>query len=59
MVLFMKKIKGAAHINGDVDGKCKRTLSPLRTRFQGFFWISGNINEINNFEPLISGYEGK
>ena len=22
----VKKIKGAAHKNGDVDGKCKRTL---------------------------------
>ena len=29
MVLFthnVKKIKGAAHKNGDVDGKCRRTL---------------------------------
>ena len=41
-----KKIKGAAHNNGDVDGRCKQGLTTLRN-------FSGRFKKPFVFEKLL------
>ena len=47
MALFtrnVKKIKGAAHKNGDIDGACKRTLVKYPVGISITGWISLCVN---------------